>query len=141
MFAVCARLVAADPAPLALLLRDLPGAQLLVWTGTGEPPISSGMVQSIKHSFLDVGGAGGCAQPAPGSSSPLKERVSFDVALAWSWGSCLVGDVSLVLARRWPPLLAAWQNANVSTHLIVGVSAVVAAGMAAVVAKRSSCLR
>mmetsp|Transcript_68431 Transcript_68431/g.117518 ORF Transcript_68431/g.117518 Transcript_68431/m.117518 type:complete len:370 (+) Transcript_68431:34-1143(+) len=114
VFAVCARLVAADPLPLLALLAELPGAALLVWTGSGEPPVSSRLVENIKCAFRsleDVEHASttttvGTASGTMAATAMLQSRrIGFDVAIASWWGGGVFGDAALALARSCPLLV------------------------------------
>lgn len=80
VLAVSARVVALNPGPLRSLVHSLPQAELLVWTGTGEPAVTPRFVQRLRRAF--VGGA----QHEPrhsGSSASIIDasRVHFDVKL------------------------------------------------------------
>ena len=112
MFAVCARLVAADPGPLVNLLRDLPGAELLVWTGTGEPPLGECAVDAIRRAFRVVEREGAAS------------RVNFDVNLASNWGRGAFGDASISLFRFCKTVLMLPQ------HLVAGVLSAVSSVLA-----------
>ncbi|CAE8650459.1 unnamed protein product [Polarella glacialis] len=60
VFAVAARVAGRDPNALAGLLRSVPNSQLLLWTGTWEPPVSSGALQAIHDALSGVGVVGCC---------------------------------------------------------------------------------
>ena len=52
VLAVNARVLAKNCHPFnAALFTEIPGVQLLVWTGTGEPPISTKQINVIKNHF------------------------------------------------------------------------------------------
>lgn len=51
VLAVAARLAAANPAPLLELLSALPHSELLVWTGTGELPVSRGLISELRETL------------------------------------------------------------------------------------------
>lgn len=55
VLAVNARVLAKNCHPFNESIFDIPGLQLLVWTGTGEPPISSKQIQLIKNYFESNG--------------------------------------------------------------------------------------
>jgi len=79
-FPVAARFVVRDVQALLPLLDLIPGAQLLVWTGTGEPAISRLRVRSIQKQLAAAG-----------------DRVAYDVAVATgrAWG--LANDIAIDL--------------------------------------------
>ena len=52
VLAVNARVLAKNCSPFnASLFYEIPGLQLLIWTGTGEPPISARQIDVIKNYF------------------------------------------------------------------------------------------
>ena len=53
VLAVNARVIAKDPYPFDSILKQFPSLQLLIWTGTGEPPISANKIATIKKHFED----------------------------------------------------------------------------------------
>ncbi len=55
VLALNARVLAKDPKPFDSILKDIPQLQLLVWTGTGEPPISERKIDGIKDHFGKIG--------------------------------------------------------------------------------------
>lgn len=55
VLAVNARVLAKDPTSFDSILKRYPTMQLLVWTGTGEPPISETQISSIKEYFHCIG--------------------------------------------------------------------------------------
>ena len=66
VLAVAARLLHRNPEAMLALIKDsLPFAELLVWTGTGEPPIPSCNIDTIQDAFSEV----------------ASHRVQFDVAI------------------------------------------------------------
>eukprot|EP00241_Pyramimonas_parkeae_P007969 CAMPEP_0114227118 /NCGR_PEP_ID=MMETSP0058-20121206/1610_1 /TAXON_ID=36894 /ORGANISM="Pyramimonas parkeae, CCMP726" /LENGTH=155 /DNA_ID=CAMNT_0001337919 /DNA_START=293 /DNA_END=761 /DNA_ORIENTATION=+ len=84
VLAVAARLMAVNAEPVIKLLVDrLPNAQLLIWTGTGEPSLGTRVMKKL---LVDL----------KGKLPP--DRYGFDVALqeesAHNW-----------VAERWPELL------------------------------------
>jgi hypothetical protein len=67
VFAANFRVAMRDPTALKGLLGDLPGTQLLLWTGTGEPAVRGGEVEAARDYFEREG---------------LLERVGFDCLVA-----------------------------------------------------------
>ena len=57
VLAVNARVLAKNCSSMETILNKIPGTQLLVWTGTGEPPISQRKIDYIKH-YFDRNGLG-----------------------------------------------------------------------------------
>lgn len=55
VLAVNARLLSRDPSPFDLFLAEFDRAQLLVWTGTGELPITQGTVDYLTRYFEKQG--------------------------------------------------------------------------------------
>jgi hypothetical protein len=55
VLAINARLLSKHYAPFDMFLRQYPACQLLVWTGSGEPPISSRKAANIRRHFEDQG--------------------------------------------------------------------------------------
>lgn len=55
VLAVNARVLAKDSAPFDSILKEHPAIQLLVWTATGEPPISGDQISGIKEHFHSIG--------------------------------------------------------------------------------------
>jgi len=51
VFAVSARLALRQPTPLVQLLKRKTRSQLLVWTGTGEPPLHAHDLEVLKENF------------------------------------------------------------------------------------------
>lgn len=51
VLAVNARVLVKNCAPFDKFLSDFPSSQILVWTGSGEPPISKGKIDAIKNHF------------------------------------------------------------------------------------------
>eukprot|EP00559_Dactyliosolen_fragilissimus_P005607 CAMPEP_0184870494 /NCGR_PEP_ID=MMETSP0580-20130426/37647_1 /TAXON_ID=1118495 /ORGANISM="Dactyliosolen fragilissimus" /LENGTH=318 /DNA_ID=CAMNT_0027372577 /DNA_START=80 /DNA_END=1032 /DNA_ORIENTATION=- len=76
VLAVNARLLSKDCKPFDSILREVPNTQLLIWTGTGEPPISNGKISSVKTHFKNLG---------------LYDKVGFDCKIAdnYIWGGVL----------------------------------------------------
>jgi hypothetical protein len=67
VFAVCARLAAYNFDVLSDLLHRFPKSQILLWTGTGEPPLSPSLFHALRENI---------------ASKKLNMRVGFDVAVA-----------------------------------------------------------
>ncbi len=67
VFAANARIVFREPETMAELLEQMPVAQLLLWTGTGEPPIRQSVVDWLKVYYNDRG---------------VGDRVGFDCNIA-----------------------------------------------------------
>jgi hypothetical protein len=55
VLAISARLLSKHYAPFDIFLRQYPACQLLVWTGSGEPPISSRKAANIRRHFEHQG--------------------------------------------------------------------------------------
>ncbi len=55
VLAANARVLARNPSPFDSILKEIPELNLLIWTGTGEPPISPGKIELIKKHFEDRG--------------------------------------------------------------------------------------
>lgn len=51
VLAANARLVSKNPRPFDLILKNYPQIQLLIWTGTGEPPISQRKISMIRKHY------------------------------------------------------------------------------------------
>jgi hypothetical protein len=108
VLAVSARLAAADPSHLLDLCRSLPRAELLFWTGTGEPPLRAATEAALRGAFASLDAhppAAAAADPAAASAAaapaaqatvaarapatrpplPRQSRVGFDVARGGSW--------------------------------------------------------
>jgi len=81
---VCARLLYKNCGVFDSILRDLPGIQLLVWTATGEPPISIQQINSIKSHFNSTG---------------YSEKVGFDCKVASSLVTGFLYDNLVKLTR------------------------------------------
>ena len=84
VFAAAARIAARDPQPLVDLLRQLPTAQLLCWTGTGEPPVPRRTLRALGRAFYAAG---------------VADRVGYDCNVARSFLRGLCADLSLFVAR------------------------------------------
>jgi len=80
---VCARLLAKNCSVFDSILQDLPAIQLLVWTGSGEPPISMKAINSIKSYF---------------NSTVYADRVGFDCKVASSSVSGFFYDFAVKVA-------------------------------------------
>jgi hypothetical protein len=92
VFAACARLVSYDPSPLAALLEKFPQSQLLLWTGTGEPPLQQARAEYLQGVFKENG---------------LHERVGFDVvSLPGMAGH--IAEAKVMFASTTKRLLGAW---------------------------------
>ena len=55
VLAVNARVLVKNLKPFDTIFHDLPHVQLLVWTGTGEPPISFNKISTIRRYFEESG--------------------------------------------------------------------------------------
>ena len=55
VLAINARLLYKDTEPFERFMWDFPTVQILVWTGSTEPPISSRKVNFIKKQFVTSG--------------------------------------------------------------------------------------
>jgi hypothetical protein len=66
VLAVSARLLSYRPTAFDDFLTQFPNAQILAWTGTGEPPIPRGQVERIRSQF---------------QASSNEERIGFDCAI------------------------------------------------------------
>ena len=55
VLAVNARVITKDPKPFDSILKEIPELQLLIWTGTGEPPISKSKLSMITQHFENNG--------------------------------------------------------------------------------------
>jgi hypothetical protein len=51
VFAIAARLADRALPPLIKLLHDVPGSQLLLWTGAWEPPVRKVMIERLGRIF------------------------------------------------------------------------------------------
>lgn len=60
VFAVAARLAYRDVAPLVHLLESISSSQLLIWTGTGEPPIPQSTMEGLRNALEASGVAHRC---------------------------------------------------------------------------------
>ena len=66
VLAVAARPLSRDSRSILTLMREsLPLAELLVWTGTGESPVTESLIEKIRESFCEIS----------------SHRISYDVAL------------------------------------------------------------
>ncbi|CAJ1403744.1 unnamed protein product [Effrenium voratum] len=74
VFAVAARAAARDFQPLADLLAQIPGSQLLFWTGAWEPPLLNTTLVKLQESLANHG---------------LLQRCGFDCRVLDSYFSCL----------------------------------------------------
>uniref|UniRef100_A0A7S1BRS7 Uncharacterized protein n=1 Tax=Corethron hystrix TaxID=216773 RepID=A0A7S1BRS7_9STRA len=70
VFAVNARVLVKNCGVFDGLLRRVPDSQLLVWTATGEPPISRHKISGIEKYFMSVN---------------LHHRVGFDCQICSNW--------------------------------------------------------
>ncbi|CAK0876033.1 unnamed protein product [Prorocentrum cordatum] len=84
VFAACARLAARGPQPLVGLLRRVEGSQLLLWTGTREPPVSRRLLDDLGAVFRQAG---------------LEGRVGYDCAVAASGFATFKAELTVALAR------------------------------------------
>jgi hypothetical protein len=55
VLAVNARVLVKNLKPLEFILRDIPKIQLLVWTASGEPPVSKHLMHIIQNHFNEQG--------------------------------------------------------------------------------------
>jgi len=55
VLAVNARTLAKDPTPFDPFLKEYPEISLLIWTATGEPPISRSKITYIEEHFKSIG--------------------------------------------------------------------------------------
>jgi len=103
VFAVAARAASKNLDPLVALLSQVPGSQLLFWTGTWEPPILVATKGRLREAFAALG---------------LGSRCGFDVRtvdpprlfLKWMAGVTeLVTGISNTIARALAPQLVAIQ--------------------------------
>eukprot|EP00929_Paragymnodinium_shiwhaense_P007230 TRINITY_DN111163_c0_g1_i1.p1 TRINITY_DN111163_c0_g1~~TRINITY_DN111163_c0_g1_i1.p1 ORF type:complete len:351 (-),score=73.97 TRINITY_DN111163_c0_g1_i1:818-1870(-) len=84
VFAVSVRLAARDPVPFVGLLRQVPGSQLLLWTGTHEPPIDRTTVDWLQAYYRELG---------------LNARVGYDVRTVPSPLRSLYADLLARITR------------------------------------------
>lgn len=84
VFAASARLALRNPRPLIELLQRKPASQLLLWTGTGEAPISSQVLESLSQSFAEVQG-----------------RVGYDCKVTESRFEGWLGELTICIAQLW----------------------------------------
>lgn len=70
VFAAAIRVAEMAPEPLISLMQRVPGSELLLWTGTREPPVHERSVETLRRHLEDAG---------------LAQRVGFDVQLAQSY--------------------------------------------------------
>ena len=75
------RIALRDPRPLARLLERT-NAELLLWTGAGEPPVSERVVEAAKRAFPE-------------------DRVAFDANVAASPATAAAHALRLGLYRAW----------------------------------------
>eukprot|EP00551_Chaetoceros_affinis_P008106 CAMPEP_0203684056 /NCGR_PEP_ID=MMETSP0090-20130426/47834_1 /ASSEMBLY_ACC=CAM_ASM_001088 /TAXON_ID=426623 /ORGANISM="Chaetoceros affinis, Strain CCMP159" /LENGTH=334 /DNA_ID=CAMNT_0050553217 /DNA_START=51 /DNA_END=1055 /DNA_ORIENTATION=+ len=83
VLAANARVLVRDPHPFDSILKEIPEIQLLVWTGTGEPPISAGKIKKIKNHFQEIN---------------CMHQVGFDCQIAESFLSGLLYDSAVEIA-------------------------------------------
>lgn len=103
VFAVAARAASKNLDPLVALLAQVPGSQLLFWTGTWEPPILATTKGRLREAFAALG---------------LGSRCGFDVRtvdpprLFWKWMAEMtefVAGIGNTIARALTPKLLAIQ--------------------------------
>jgi hypothetical protein len=82
VLAINARLLVKNMPPFEKFLEHFPSSQLLVWTASGEPPISKRKIDRIKHHFHSHG---------------TLDRVGFDCNVADTFLGGLAYDVLLDL--------------------------------------------
>ena len=107
VLAVAARQLAKNPAPIQRLLQKLPQSELLVWTGTGEPPILPSLVERIRDAFSQAN--------TNDEQARTGLRVKFDVAVQTGRLRGLVwnGDRSVALFRMYRPIKWALAEAGI----------------------------
>ncbi len=95
---------------LSKLLQQVPGSQMLFWTGTGETPVPSSMCESVQ---LQLGATG------------AGHRVGFDAAVAstcWQLSQAQVIDFSFFASRwsRWLccPIIPMTKSVNEKKPLV-----------------------
>mmetsp|Transcript_14588 Transcript_14588/g.22515 ORF Transcript_14588/g.22515 Transcript_14588/m.22515 type:complete len:323 (-) Transcript_14588:223-1191(-) len=77
VLALNARLLVKDCTPFDKFLTEFPSSQILVWTASGEPPISRGKIDIIKNHFASKGNG---------------DRIGFDCLVAESIISGILYD-------------------------------------------------
>ncbi|CAJ1944479.1 unnamed protein product [Cylindrotheca closterium] len=80
VLAVNARVLAKRVGCFDELLKSFPSCQLLIWTGTGEPAISSFLLQYLKGHYESIGYSGRVGFDCQVESNPLK-GIFVDVAV------------------------------------------------------------
>ncbi|KAL3945381.1 MAG: hypothetical protein SGBAC_000514 [Bacillariaceae sp.] len=80
VLAVNARVLAKRSSCFDELLKTFPTCQLLIWTGTGEPAISSFLLQNLKRHYESNGHGGRIGFDCQVESNPLK-GIFMDVAV------------------------------------------------------------
>lgn len=80
VLAVNARILAKNPAPFHPIMRDYPQIQLLAWTATGEPPISSSLLSYIMEYYRKMG---------------CSDQIGFDCQVASSLATGLFYDLAV----------------------------------------------
>jgi hypothetical protein len=84
----------------AVSLPRVEAAELLIWTGTGEPPISPATLAQLQASF-----AGSKEGNAEGSKGGYEGRVSYDVAVCPSSFFAMSGDRKIEIFRTYRRIL------------------------------------